>query len=293
MRLTGPEGAAPPIPSRRLVAAGLFTLGYAMAGAGAQAQPMTTPTEGLVTEQVTYPAAGGHPMPAYVARPAGPGRKPVVIVASEIFGIHAYIMDVCHRLARLGYVAIAPDYFDRAGDPALLPDFASIRPIVAATPMPQVLADTDAAVAWLRQQPYASRQLGITGFCWGGALVWLACTQIAGLAAGVAWYGRLAPPADDPARAAAGAPWPLERAAHLRAPVLGLYADNDRSIPLSEVARMRAALEAAGNPTRSRIDVFAQTDHGFHADYRDSYNAAAATDGWGRMLAWFQSAGVG
>lgn len=293
MRLTTPEGNTPPVPSRRLVAAGLFTLGYAAAGAGAQAAPITTATAGLITEQVTFPAAAGYQLPAYVARPESAGRKPVVIVVSEIFGIHAYIMDVCHRLARLGYVAIAPDYFDRIGDPATMSDMAAIRAIVSATPLPQVLADTTACLSWLRQQRYASTQVGITGFCWGGSAVWLACAQVPGLRAGVAWYGRLAPPTDDPARAAAGAPWPLEQAGALRSPVLGLYADNDRGIPLREVEQMRAALTAAGNPTGSRIDVFAQTEHGFHADYRDSYNAAAAIDGWGRMLAWFQSAGVG
>lgn len=291
MRLDTPEGNLPP--SRRTVAASMFFSGYAAAALSACASPVTTTSDGLVVEDVTINGAGGYALPAYVARPAARGRKSAIIVVNEVFGIHDYIKDVCRRLAREGFVAIAPDYFDRAGDPAPLTDFTAIRAIVDTATYEQVMGDTRGAVAWLRGQRFVNGDaIGITGFCWGGSVVWMAAAQIPEVKAGVAWYGRLVHPAPGSWGAAEDRPWPYDVAALIHAPVLGLYAGNDRGIPLDSVESMRAALAAADNPTGSEIIVYPGVEHGFHADYRAQYNAAAATDGWTRLLQWFRAHGV-
>lgn len=292
MRLDTPEGNLPP--SRRSIAGALFFSGYAAASLSACASPVQTPADELIVEDVHVPGAGGYSLPAYLARPSGQGARGAVIVVNEIFGIHDYIKDVCRRFAREGYVALAPDYFDRAGDPAPLTDFAEIRAIVAAATHEQVMGDTAGALDWLARQRFVnSSQFAITGFCWGGAVTWMAAARFAQIKAGVAWYGRLTPPAAGGFGAEAGRPWPVNVAADLKAPVLGLYAENDSGIPLSTVEEMRAALAAAGNPKGSEIVVYPGAQHGFHADYRASYDAAAAADGWARCLAWFRANGVG
>jgi len=274
------------------VTASLFTAGYALAAASADADPITTPTDGLVTADVQFGGHGGYALPAYVARPEGDEARPVVIVVNEIFGIHAYIKDVCHRLAREGYVALAPDYFDRAGDPSTLTDWDQIRAIVGAASHEQVMGDTEGALAWLKQQSFVARKFAVTGFCWGGAVTWMACAQSADFSAGVAWYGRLTRPTSG-FYAGQERPWPADVAGALHCPVLGLYAENDQGIPLDTVEEMRAALDAAGNPSHAQIIVYPGTEHGFHADYRPSYNEAAAHDGWVRALRWFRQHGVG
>lgn len=290
MRLDTPEGNFPP--TRRTMAASLFFAGYATAALSSCASPVTTPSDELITEDVTFTGHGGYALPAYVARPAARGRKGAIIVVNEIFGIHDYIKDVCRRFAREGYVAIAPDYFDRAGDPAPMTDFAQIREIVATANHTQVMGDTAGAVAWLRAQSFTDGDIGITGFCWGGTVVWMAAAQTPHIKAGVAWYGRVVRPAAGSWGSEEERPWPYDVAAQIRAPVLGLYAENDTGIPLAGVENMRAGLMAADNPTGSEIIVYPGVQHGFHADYRQSYNAEAAADGWARALAWFRRHGV-
>lgn len=291
MRLLTPEGNFDP--TRRSIAASLFFAGYAPAALSSCASPVTTPSEELIVEDVHVAGAGGYRLPAYVARPSARGRKGAIIVVNEIFGIHDYIKDVCRRFAREGYVAMAPDYFDRAGDPAPLTDFAQIREIVATANHEQVMGDTRGAVAWLTAQSFVKNgAIGITGFCWGGTVVWMAAAQIPHIRAGVAWYGRLVRPQPGSWGAEEERPWPYDIAATIHAPVLGLYAENDRGIPLESVENMRAALAAADNPTNSQIIVYPGVGHGFHADYRESYNAEAAADGWQRALAWFRQHGV-
>lgn len=292
MRLATPEGRDPLSPSRRLVTASLFTAGYALAVSPANAQAITTPTDGLLLEDVHVNGHGGYSLPAYVARPAREGAHPAIVVVNEIFGIHAYIKDVCHRLAREGYVAIAPDYFDRAGDPSTLTDYAQIRAIVQTAGHAQVMGDTGGALAWLGAQSFSNGAFGVTGFCWGGAVTWMAAAAFAQFRAGVAWYGRLTQPAESAFIYEPNRPWPADVAGQLHAPVLGLYAETDQGIPLDTVEAMRAALEAAGNPSHSQIIVYPGTEHGFHADYRPSYNEAAARDGWTRALRWFRQHGV-
>lgn len=263
--------------TRRTLPGALFA-GYAAFALDAAAAPITTDTVGILAGP-TQIAAADRPIPAYGARPAVEGRHPVVIVVSEVFGVHAYIQDVCRRLAKLGYVAIAPDFFARYGDPAPLSDFNAIRKIVSRVTYEEAMGDVWATVERVRGMPYAdAKRMAITGFCWGGAVVWRSAMVDPDIRAGVAWYGRLK----------ALTP----RAAELRAPVLGLYGARDRGIPPEDVAAMGAALAAAGK-TGSSIHVYADAGHGFHADYRDSYDAADAADGWQRMLAHFRKNGVG
>jgi len=289
MRLITPEGNPPP--SRRAAIASIFTAAYAPAALSACASPVTTPTDEIVTADVSFTGAGGYTLPAYLARPDNKrGSQPVVIVVNEVFGIHAYIKDVCHRFAREGYVALAPDYFDRAGDPSTLTEFPAIMEIVRSATYQQVMDDTAGAIAWLKRQSFANEHaIGVTGFCWGGTVVWMAAALLPEVQAGVAWYGRLvASQGAEPGR-----PFPIDIAPTLTKPVLGLYAENDGGIPLESVQRMREALASSGNPSGSEVIVYPGAQHGFHADYRDSYNPEAAADGWTRALAWFRSHSVG
>lgn len=272
------------------VVGGLAFAGYAPAALARQAAPVTTDDDDLTIEQTRYPAPDGFALPAYVARPTGDGPYPVVVVVSEIFGVHEYIRDVCRRLAKAGYAAIAPAFFVRVEDPAPLADMARVQQIVAAAGYEQVMGDISATLDWASQQLWADAdKVGITGWCWGGKVVWQAAARFAAIDAGVAWYGRMAPSPDaTPQQVAGGQPWPVDLADDLKAPVLGLYGENDRGIPLPSVEAMRAALQRAGQ-TDSRIDVYPAAPHGFHADYRDSYRAADAADGWGKLLAFFEA----
>ena len=277
--------------SRRGLATAIFA-GYAVAALSANADPIKTDEAGLITDTVMLPTAG-KPIRGYVARPKASGRFPAVIVVNEVFGLHAYILDTCRRLAKLGYVAIAPGFFDRAGDPAPLgmDQFKDIIKIVATATDQQVMGDVGVTLKWLERQPFVEgKKLAITGFCWGGKIVWNACESFADLKAGAAWYGQMAPApgqAPDPEHPRL---WPIEHAAELKAPVLGLYGGKD---PLSQAApAMREALAKAGK-TGSEIIVYDDAGHGFHADYRSSYVEADAKDGWTKMLAFFAKNGVG
>ena len=292
--LVRPEGSEPDDFrfSRRALAAGglggLFFAGYAPAALAAQASPIATGSEGLITQTVSYPAPDGFDLPAYVARPTGDGPFPVVVVVSEIFGIHEYVRDVCRRLAKAGYAAIAPAFFVRVADPAGA-EMDRVQEIVAAAGYEQIMGDIAATLDWSSQQLWANAdKVGITGWCWGGKVVWQAAARFAAIDAGVAWYGRLAPPANaTPEQAASGQPWPVDLADDLKAPVLGLYGEADRGIPQTSVEAMRSALQRAGQ-TDSQIVVYPDAPHGFHADYRDSYRAEAAADGWAKLLALFE-----
>ncbi|MBX7248467.1 MAG: dienelactone hydrolase family protein [Caulobacteraceae bacterium] len=291
--LPRPEG---PLPSdlqlsRRAAVGSMFFAGYAAYAAGAEAEPITTPDTGLKIQEVVMPNGEAHGLPAYIARPDTPGRHPVVIVVNEIFGIHAWIKDVCKRWAHEGYVAIAPAFFYRAGDPSQLTDYAQIRPIVATATAAQVNGDLATAIRWLGKQSFAGKgKMGVTGFCWGGTPVWMAAAEQPRIGAGVAFYGRMVPPPPpkpgDPAPSDRGRRYPIDVVSRLHAPVLGLYGGKDQGIPVASVEQMRAALRSAGK-TDSEIVVYPDADHGFFADYRPTYNAAAARDAWMRARAWF------
>jgi carboxymethylenebutenolidase len=286
--LTRPEGTLPEDLhiSRRSLAA-LIAAGYAAAAVSADAAPITTDAVGLTIETAALP--GG--LPGYVARPAGPGRYPAVIVVNEVFGVHAWIKDVCRRLAHAGYVAIAPGFFHR-NDPdntlATLTDFPAIIKIVSAAGNDQVMGDVATTLDWLGQQAFVDpKRRAITGFCWGGSVVWMAAAKFAQLQAGAAWYGRIrgAPGAAE-ARA-----YPIDVTSALKAPVLGLYGALDKGIPVADVEAMQAALVASG-AKGSRIILYPTSDHGFLADYRPSFNPVDGPDGWARMLAHFKANGV-
>lgn len=280
LTLTRPEGTQPGDMSvTRRAAVSMFFAGYAVAALSAEARPITTPADGLVIEEATIPNGAPSPLPAYVARPTGTGRHATILVVNEIFGIHDYIKDICRRLAKLGYVAVAPDFFYRSGvNLPALSDFEEIRKVVGQASPEQVDGDVRATIDWIRQASFAAPgKVGITGFCWGGGVVWRAAIENADIKAGVAWYGQLKPV--------------IARAAELKAPVLGLYGAKDQGIPQTDVEAMRAALKAAGK-TGSDLHVYEDAGHGFHADYRSSYNEADARDGWARMLAFFRANGV-
>lgn len=293
--LTRPEGSEPAdfnLSRRGLagLAVGSVFTGYAVAALAQDAQPIVTDEVGLTTGRTTYPAPDGFDLPAYVARPEGEGPFPVVIVVSEIFGLHAYIMDVARRLAKAGYAAVAPAFFVRAEDPAPLADMQRIRAIVEQAGYEQVMGDIGATLGWVSRQLWADGdKVGITGFCWGGKVVWQAAARFPSIDAGVAWYGRLAPSSSaTPEQIVAGAPWPVDLADDLTGVVIGNYGSADQGIPNETVAAMQAALQSAG-ATESGIKLYDGAPHGFHADYRSSYRPAEAADGWDRLIALFDT----
>ena len=260
--------------------------GFAAAVSPVTAGTITTDTNGLEAGEVKIPVRDGE-MPGYRARPAKGRSFPVVLVVQEIFGVHEHIRDLCRRLAKLGYLAVAPELYARQGDVSKLPDFQDIiSKVVSKVPDAQVLSDLDEAAAWAASsQNGDGGKLAITGFCWGGRIVWLYAAHNPKLKAGAAWYGRLAGQADDlhPKN-------PLDVAGSVKAPVLGLYGGQDQGIPLDTVEKMRAALKAAGN--QSEIIVYPEAPHGFNADYRPSYRKEAGEDAWKRMLDWFKKNGA-
>ena len=270
-------------PSRRQALGLALGVGYAAATLPSLAQTaIKTSAEGLTAGEVTIDVAG-FKMPAYRAQPAGKSGLPVVLVLSEIFGVHEYIADITRRLAHAGYLAIAPELFVRQGDAQSYGEMAKLMSeVIAKVPDAQVLGDLDATVAWAGANGGDTNKVGVTGFCWGGRQTWLYAEHSPKVKAGVAWYGRLVgqPTALAPKN-------PLDGAAQLKAPVLGLYGGQDQGIPLASVERMRQALTRAGQ-THSEIVVYPDAPHGFHADYRASYREADAKDGWRRLLAFFE-----
>lgn len=272
---------------RGFVASGLGA-GFALAVQPVSAETILTDTKGLVAGMVSFQGADGVQVPAYRAMPAKGKNFPVVLVVQEIFGLHEHIKDVCRRFAKQGYFAIAPELYVRQGDPTKETDFRKIiGEIVSKVPDAQVMSDLDAAVAFAKASGKANvSRLGITGFCWGGRVVWLYAAHNPALKAGAAWYGRVEgqPSPLQPTH-------PIDVAAKIKAPVLGLYGAKDGGIPVASLDRLKAALAAAGN-TRCEIVVYPDAEHGFHADYRPSYNEKAALDAFAKLLAWFKKNGA-
>ncbi|UXY16064.1 dienelactone hydrolase family protein [Chitiniphilus purpureus] len=252
-------------------------------GAAAPTQIHTDAT-GLAAGEVRVDAPAGA-YTAYHAAPLGAGPHPVVLLVHEIFGVHEHIRDVARRLAKLGYLAIAPELFERQGKVQQLPSIDDIRAVVARVPDEQVLADLDAALAWATQHGGDVDRVAVTGFCWGGRITWLYAAHQPRLKAAVAWYGRLAGDTtpNQPR-------FPIDIAGRLLAPVLGLYGGADAGIPLDTVAEVQHALAKAGSA--STIHVYPDAPHAFHADYRPSYRAEPAADGWARLQRWFKQHGV-
>jgi carboxymethylenebutenolidase len=281
--------------SRRAAIAGTgVALGttFALAVQPVQAQTMiTTPTDGLTAGVVKVKTKDGKEMDAYRAMPATGQGFGTILVVQEIWGVHAHIADICRRFAKAGYYAIAPELYFRQGDPKTIPEVPKIlSEIVAKVPDAQVMSDFDSTVAFAKGEGKAdTAKLGITGFCWGGRIVWMYDAHNPAVKAGVAWYGPLVRPGTElqPKN-------PIDIVKDLHGPVLGLYGGADTGIPADSVEKMRAALKAAGTPaaTKSEIVVYPDTPHAFNADYRPSYRKEAAEDGWKRALAWFKANGV-
>ena len=275
--------------SRRQFVSRSVGTGFAAAVLPVTAQTVVkTDSQGLLAGEVTIDV-GGFKMPAYRAAPAGKPNAPVVLVISEIFGVHEYIADVARRFAKAGYFAIAPELFVRQGDPTEYGEMAKlISEVISKVPDGQVMADLDATVAWAKAAGADTGRLGITGFCWGGRITWLYTAHNPAVKAGVAWYGRLvgAPSALQPVH-------PVNVAGKLAGPVLGLYGEKDPGIPLDTVDQMKAALAGGGVASKkSEFVIYPDAPHAFHADYRPSYRKEAADDGWKRAVAWFKANGV-
>jgi carboxymethylenebutenolidase len=275
----------PPDASRRDFVAAAVAAGFALAVQPISAETITTDTEGLDAGMTKVPV-GTETVPAYYARPKGDGPFPVVLVVQEIFDLHEHIKDVCRRLAKKGYLAVAPKLYVRQGDTSKLKDFKDIFKVVATVPDAQVMGDLDAAAAWAKKDGKGdTSKLAVTGFCWGGRIVWLYAAHNKDLKAGVAWYGRLVGDVDK-----LHPKHPVDIAADLKAPVLGLYGAADTGIPVKTVDQMREALKKAKK--EAEIVVYPDTPHAFYADYRPSYRKDKAEDAWKKMLAWFEKHGV-
>jgi carboxymethylenebutenolidase len=270
--------------SRREFVVSTLATGFALAVQPVSAQTITTDSQGLTAGEVKIPTGDGE-APAYRAMPAGGGPFPVVLVVQEIFGVHEHIKDICRRLAKLGYMAIAVELYARQGDVSKISEIKEILPIIGKVPDAQVMSDLDAAVKWAGNNKGDTGRLAITGFCWGGRIVWMYCAHNPQVKAGVAWYGRITSD-----KTANSPQHPLDIAATLKTPVLGLYGGADAGIPNESVDKMRAALKAAGNP--SEIITYPDTPHAFGADYRPSYRKEQAMDGWKRMQEWMKKYGV-
>jgi carboxymethylenebutenolidase len=274
--------------SRRgfMTASAAAAAGYTLAAGPVQAQVVTTDTAGLSAGEAKVKVADGE-MPAYVAKPANVQNPPVILVAMEVFGVHEYIKDVARRLAKVGALAIAPDYYFRKGDLTKITETPQLMPLVNSKPDAELISDLDATVEWAKSQGGETGRLGIIGFCRGGRNVWVYCAANPNVKAGVAFYGSLVDPE------AQKAIWPksaTELAPEMKAPVLGLHGEADTGIPVAQVEAMKAALQAAGK--KAEFKIYPGAPHAFHADYRPSYRKEAADDAWAQAITWLKSNGV-
>ncbi len=288
-----PGQATPDGANRRTALKVALGVGYAATAMPIMAQTaIKTSSEGLVTGEAIYDMEG-FSVPIFYAAPEGKKNLPVILVIQEIFGVHEYIADTCRRFAKAGYLAIAPELYARQGDPAQYGEIAKlIAEVVSKVPDAQVMADLDGAIKWAGENGGNLKKVGITGFCWGGRITWLYAGQSKYVKAGVAWYGRLVGTAS-----ALTPKHPLDLAADIKAPVLGLYGGQDGGIPLTTVNQMKEALAAGaakGNVAAkaSEFVVYKDVPHAFHADYRPSFRKDPAEDGFKRALAWFKAHGV-
>lgn len=283
---------APKFDRREFLVTSILAAGvYASAVSPIQAQTtIKTDTVGLTTGEVKIPVTDGQ-IPGYRAMPDRKGKKfPVVIVIHEIFGVHEWIQDVCRRFAKLGYMAIAPALYAREGEVKDLKDSREInRQVYSKIPDPQSMADIDSTVVWAAKNSGDTKKLSITGFCWGGRITWLYAAHNPKVKAGAAWYGRVVPTANSPVNALQPTT-PIDYAKDLKVPVIGLYGGLDTGIPLDGVQRMQDELKKG--KSKSEIVVFPNAKHGFHADYRDSYNKQSSEEAWAKVLAWFKKNGA-
>jgi carboxymethylenebutenolidase len=277
--------------TRRVFAATGLVAGFTLCTGPLNAAAIVTDANGLDAGEVSIPVSDGN-IPGYRAKPSGKTHLPMILVVQEVFGVHEHIRDICRRLAHQGYYAIAPSLYARYGDPGKY-DMNTVQQlmtdIVSKVPDAEVMSDLDATVGFASLDGGDVKHLGITGFCWGGRIVWLYTAHNSDVKAGAAWYGPLRGPQPvNPLRPK----YPLDIADEVKAPVLGLYGGLDKGITAADIADMNAALQKAGH-RKSHIETFADAQHGFFADYRPSYNEKDAKQGWSKLLAWFRSNGVG
>lgn len=273
-----------PLPRRGLMMSGLIS-GFTLATQRVEAQALHTDTQGLDAGETHIPTTDGT-LPAYYARPAGKGPFPIVLVNEEIFGVHEYIKDVCRRLAKQGYLAVATEYYARIGDLSKMTDVKQIfHDVILKAPDAQYMSDLDSTAAWAAKNHGIADRMGVIGFCRGGRQTWLYAAHNPHLKAAVAFYGPLGgtPSPIQPTTA-------LDLAGDIKCPLLGLYGAQDQSIPVNMVRDAEAKAKAAGKTVE--IVIYPDAGHGFHADYRPSYRAADAADGWKRAIAWFHRFGV-
>jgi carboxymethylenebutenolidase len=270
---------------RKFMITASLSTGFAIAVSPVDAKTLTTDTQGLLAGAVKIPVKDGE-IPAYRAQPASGSNFPIILVIQEIFGVHEHIQDVVRRLAKLGYLAIAPELFVRQGDVLKLSSIEEIRAVVAKVPDAQVLSDLDALLDWAVKSSQGNiERVGITGFCWGGRITWLYAAHNPKIKAGVAWYGRLTGNRND-----LNPQQPIDIAANLTVPVLGLYGGQDTGIPLDSVELTRQQLQKG--KSGSEIVVYPDAPHAFFADYRPSYRQKDAQDGWKRLQDWFKAKGI-
>ncbi len=265
----------------RVGIAGVGLAGFALAATPVAGKVIATPAEGLSAADGTV-LSGGFAVPVYEVRPAAPGTYPVVIVIPEVFGMHEHIRDVTRRFAREGFLAVTFEPYAREGGVLHLPDIDAVRKVVDPVPDARVMADLDAIVAWAKKHPFARPdRVGMTGFCRGGMYTLLYAARSPELKAAVPWYGQLRPALTPGVRTEG----PLDVAAGIEPPVLGLYGGEDLGIPVADVRTLESKMKAAGRTAEFMI--YPGAPHAFFADYRPSYRAEAARDAWGRCLAWF------
>ena len=270
--------------SRRAFVSSSIATGFALAVRPVSAQTITTDATGIVAADVKI-TSGGKEMPGYSAMPEGKGPFPFVLVVQEIFGVHEHIKDLCRRLAKQGYYAVAPELYFRQGDPKTAAGIEDVLKIVAKVPDDQVMADLDATVAFARKTGKVDgARVAITGFCWGGRITWLYAAK-GGVKTGAAWYGRISNAPNAMTTRSS-----IDVAATLKVPVIGLYAGHDSGIPVAHVELMKK--ELAKGKSGSELNVYPDAQHGFNADYRPSYAKKDAEDAWAKMLAWFKKNGV-
>lgn len=272
-----------PMARRGFVMTSLIS-GFTMATTRVDAQAIHTDTAGLTVAETQIPTGDGA-LPAYMARPDGAGPFPIILVIEEVFGVHEYIKDVCRRFAKQGFMAVAAEYYARGGDLSQAMSSAQIDAIVSKAPDEQMMADMDAVADWAAHNHGDGNRLGINGFCRGGRQVWLYAAHSDRLKAAVSWYGVLDGPTSPILPKTA-----LEVIPEVKCPVLGLYGTEDALNPMNLIEEAEKEAKEAKEPVQ--FVVYPNAPHGFHADYRPSYRAADAQDGWNRALAWFRHYGV-
>ena len=274
-----------PLSRRLFVAGGLLATGFAASVRPVSAQAIMTDSQGLAAGEIKVKASDRE-IPGYAAMPATGGNFPVVLVVSEIWGVHAWVQDMCRRFAKAGYMAVAVEHFVRYGDVAAQPNIQEVIKIVGQVPDAQVMTDLDAAVAWAAASGKADmNKLAITGYCWGGRVSWLYAAHNPNVKAAMPFYGRVAeaPTPNQPANA-------LSKVGAINATVMGFYGGADQGIPVADVEKIRDAMRAAGK--KVEIVIYPDAPHAFMADYRPSYRKEVAEDAWKKALAFLKANGI-